>query len=63
MERIANDVVKQIIVEKKIDEMQATDIFFGSQTFSELSDKSKGLYLKPWQEIYEMLKKELKIVN
>jgi hypothetical protein len=61
IEHIANDVVKRIIADKKIDEMQATDIFFGSQTFSELSDKSNRLYLKTWQEIYAMLKNELKM--
>jgi len=61
IERIANEVVKRIIADKKMDEMQATDIVFASQTFSKLSDKSNELYLKPWQEIYTMLKKELKI--
>jgi hypothetical protein len=37
----------------------ATDNFFSSNTFSKLADISNQLYLKPWQEIYQMLKKEL----
>ena len=59
IEHVANDVIKQIITDKNIDEMKATDIFFSSKTFTNLSDASTGLYLKPWQKIYEMLKKEL----
>ncbi|MDR1119798.1 MAG: DUF3990 domain-containing protein [Dysgonamonadaceae bacterium] len=39
---------------------EASRLFFSSDTFTQLSDPSTGLYLKPWQEIYEMLKKELK---
>jgi hypothetical protein len=61
IEHIANDIIKQIIADKNIDEMKAADIFFTSTTFSGLSDKSTDLYLKSWQEIYEMLKNELKI--
>jgi len=62
MERIGNEVIKRIIVDTKKDEMYATDIFFSSQTFSALSDKSTGLYLKTWQEIYTLLKKELNMI-
>ena len=41
-----------------IDEEQATDKFFSSQTFIQLSDDSSELFEKSWQEIYEMLKRE-----
>jgi len=61
IEHIAEAVIKQLITYKNMDEMQATDVFFTSQTFSGLSDKSTGLYLNSWQEIYAMLKKELKM--
>jgi len=61
IEYIAETVIKQIISYKNFDEMQASDVFFTSQTFSRLSDKSTGLYLNSWQEIYTLLKKELKI--
>jgi hypothetical protein len=59
IEHIADAIIKQMIAYKNMDEMQATDVFFTSQTFSGLSDKSTELYLKSWQEIYSMLKKEL----
>jgi hypothetical protein len=59
MEHIANDVIKQIIKDKNMDDREATDIFFTSQTFTKLSDKSTKIHLMPWQEVYEMLKKEL----
>lgn len=42
-----------------IDEEKATDIFFSSQTFLQLSDESTQLFKKNWQEIYELLKQEL----
>jgi hypothetical protein len=61
MVRINESVVSQLILDNAIDESKAADIFFGSQTFVNLSDESMGLYLKPWQEIYEMLKMELKM--
>jgi hypothetical protein len=59
MEHICNDVIKQMIRDKNIDDRKATDIFFTSQTFTQLSDKTTRIHLKPWQEIYEMLKREL----
>jgi AraC-like DNA-binding protein len=44
-----------------MDEKTASDIFYTSATFVRLSDRTTGLYLKSWQEIYEMLKKELNL--
>jgi hypothetical protein len=60
MVRINESVVAQMILDRNIDEKTASDIFYTSQTFVGLSDATTGLYLKSWQEIYEMLKKELK---
>ena len=45
----------------EIDESQATDLFFNSKTFTQLAEDDSELRKKPWQEIYEMLKKELGI--
>jgi hypothetical protein len=42
-------------------EMKAADLFYNSKTFTQLANKSTEFYLKFWQEIYEMLKAELKI--
>ncbi|GHV48436.1 hypothetical protein FACS1894181_04140 [Bacteroidia bacterium] len=58
---IGEPLVEAFMLDRNIDEIQATDIFFTSNTFSCLSDKSTGLYLKSWEEIYEMLKRELSL--
>ena len=42
-----------------IDEETATDKFYSSKTFAKLADDSTELYKKSWQEIYELLKREL----
>jgi len=42
-----------------INELQATDLFYNSDTFTQLADETTKLYEKSWQEIYEMLKQEL----
>jgi len=52
-------IVERLMIDKDIDELQATDLFYTSETFIRLSDESTKLYERPWQEIYEMLKKEL----
>ena len=52
---------KDLITEFDFEEENATDIFYSSKTFSKLSDKNTEFYLKSWQEIYEILKKELKL--
>ena len=57
--RIAEQCIEKLMLEKNIDENKVADIFYASDTYARLSDKATGLYQKPWQEIYEMLKKEL----
>jgi hypothetical protein len=59
-EDIGEAVIESLILDRNINETKAADLFFASDTFAQLSDRATGLYLKPWQEIYEMLKKELK---
>ncbi|MDR1342659.1 MAG: DUF3990 domain-containing protein [Prevotellaceae bacterium] len=58
---ISESVIEASIVDSQLDEDTdaAADKLYTSKTFATLSDKSTGLYLKPWQEVYEMLKKEL----
>ncbi len=48
---------------KNISEVVATDLFYTSKTFAQLANESTGLHLKPWQEIYELLKYELQQLN
>jgi hypothetical protein len=57
--RISEPIIENLVTELGFDEEKATDIFYTSKTFSKLSDKNTAFYLKSWQEIHEMLKKEL----
>ena len=56
---IAVPIIEALIIENKLEEIEAADLFYTSDTFTQLSDISNGHYLKPWQEIYEMLKIEI----
>ena len=49
-----------VILDFDVDEETAADKFFSSKTFTKLSDETSKLYKKTWQEIYELLKHELK---
>ena len=58
-EDIGETIIENLMLDKNIDETEAAKLFFSSDSFAKLSNKETGFYLKPWQEIYEMLKKEL----
>ena len=49
------------LIESGLERMTAISLFYASDTFAQLSDKNNRIYRKPWQEIYEILKKELQI--
>ena len=57
---IGEAIIEKLMIDNEIDELQATDLFYNSNTFTQLAEESTKLYKKSWQEIYEMLKKELK---
>lgn len=59
IERISEVVVENLVANDDFSEKQATDFFYNSQTYLLLSDVNSGYFKKSWQEIYEMLKKEL----
>jgi hypothetical protein len=61
IKKTGEPLTEALVMEYKMNEQKAADLFFTSDTFAQLSDRATGLYLKSWQEIYEMLKKELKI--
>ena len=42
-----------------INEMEATDRYYTSNTYTQLADENTKFYLKSWQEIYELLKQEI----
>ena len=56
---IGDNVVQSLMTEYKINEIDATDRYYTSNTYSQLADESTEFYKKTWQEIYEMLKIEL----
>lgn len=61
LSRIGEPIVEKLIMDYGFDEQTATDNFFSSNIFAQLSDTESKLYEeKNWQEIYEILKKEIK---
>jgi hypothetical protein len=56
---IGEPIVEKLVTDFDIDEQTATDKFFSSDTFAQLSDTATDLSEKHWTEIYEMLKQEL----
>ncbi|MDR3236337.1 MAG: DUF3990 domain-containing protein [Prevotellaceae bacterium] len=59
IERTSEKIVENLIINCGISEMQAADLLYSSMIYNELTTTENELYKKPWQEIYEMLKKEL----
>jgi hypothetical protein len=60
LSEIGESLLKQFVLDSNFDEEKAADIFYSSNTFGKLADKSTEDYKKSWQELYEMLKTELK---
>jgi hypothetical protein len=58
---ISEPLLETLMLDRKINETHAADLFYNSDTFAQLEDETTRIYLKTWQEIYEMLKKELKM--
>ena len=57
--RVVERSIETLMKDLGIDERQATDMVYTSKAFALLSDETTGLYKKPWQETYAMLKKEM----
>jgi uncharacterized protein (DUF927 family) len=56
---IAEPIIENLILDNQIDATEASDLFYNSKLFENLSDKTTKLYKKSWQEIYKMLQKEI----
>ncbi|MDR0738479.1 MAG: DUF3990 domain-containing protein [Prevotellaceae bacterium] len=63
IEDISESLLEALMLDNQIDEAKAADLFYNSNTFAQLEDENSKLNLRPWQEIYKMLKKELKTLN
>jgi hypothetical protein len=61
IEDIGESLLEKLMLDTQIDEEKAADLFYSSDTFALLEDENTQLYLKSWQEIYEILKQELKV--
>ena len=58
---IGDEVMLALMREYGVPETEATDLYYTSQTYAAVAEESTGYYTKPWREIYEMLRGELKI--
>ncbi|GHT07161.1 hypothetical protein AGMMS49525_16160 [Bacteroidia bacterium] len=56
---IDSDILQSLMSDYGMSELDATDKYYTSKTYSQLVNETTELYKKPWQEIYEMLKQEL----
>jgi len=63
IEDLSELIVEKLVSDSIFDEETATEKFFSSKIFGKLSDTETKLYEKPWQEIYDMLKKEIEFSN
>jgi hypothetical protein len=59
IKHISRPIIEALVTEYRMVKSDASDTLYNSNVFTQLSDKTTGLYLKDWQEIYEMLKKEI----
>jgi hypothetical protein len=59
MMAIDKQIVKSLMIDYHLNEVEATDKYYMSDTYSQLADENTALYKKSWQIIYRLLKKEL----
>ena len=60
IEDIGEKIIEKLMLDKQIDEIIATDLFFNSATFADLETEATQLRKFSLSEIYEILKLELK---
>ena len=56
---ISKDVLQSLITDYGINEIEATDKYYTSNTYTQLANETTEFYKKDWTEIYELLKQEL----
>ena len=59
---IGDKVVQSLMVDYDINELEAVDRYYTSNTYTHLANESTEFYKKTWQEIYELLRQELKAI-
>jgi len=58
IEDIITNMSIALVHDSNLEMIDAMNIVYNSNTFLKLTDLNTGFYLRPWQEIYEILKKE-----
>ncbi len=58
---ISDEVMQSLMSDYDLSEIEAADLYYSSQTFVRVANESTGFYKKSWDEIYAMLREELKI--
>jgi len=58
IENIIAELSVKLIQDRNIQKIDAMTIVYNSDVFTQLADENTGLYLKPWQDIYKLLKIE-----
>ena len=59
---IGNDVVKALMTDFGLSELEATKMYYKSATYTRLANKETLFYLKPWYEIYQRLLNENSLI-
>ena len=60
---IDKDILQVLMTDYGINEIEATDRYYTSNTYTQLADTSTKFYEKDWTEIYELLLNELKFIE
>ena len=58
---IGNDIIQALMTDYEINEIEAADKYYTSNTYAQLADEVTEFYKKNWTEIYTLLKQELKL--
>lgn len=58
---ISEAIVEQLVIDFGFDEQIASDKYYTSIIFSQISDTTTELYSRPWEDIYKLLITELDI--
>jgi hypothetical protein len=58
---IDSDILQALISDYGMSELDATDKYYTSQTYCQLTDETTDFYKESWQKIYKILKQELNL--
>ena len=61
-DNITGNILEAMVVELKMTESAAIKMFYSSNSYEKLSNADTLLWQKPWQEIYETFKEELRTI-